>query len=118
MQWITITNSGSRTGNDSVNFTVARNTGAARERRIRVGGQVFSISQSAPQCRYQLSADYHVNQRRRRIRSVTRDCGGQLHVDRDDQRPWISIVGAQTEQATAASVSPCSPIPVRREMAS
>ena len=54
-EWITITNGGSRTGNGSVNFTVARNTGAARNGAIRVGGQAFSISQSAPQCRYQLS---------------------------------------------------------------
>ena len=118
-EWITITNGGSRTGNDSVNFTVARNTGAARNGAIRVGGQVFSISQSAPQCRYQLSP----------ITTSISGAGGSGAVTvtaagttaRGPPRPTsrgFRSWEAQTAQETAASVSPCNPIPVRHEMAS
>jgi hypothetical protein len=54
--WITITNGGSRSGNGSVNFTVAPNTAGVRDGTINVGGQAFAILQAAPSCRYQLSA--------------------------------------------------------------
>ena len=53
--WITITNGGTRTGTSSVNFDVARNSGEPRDGTISVGSQVFTIHQSAPSCRYQLS---------------------------------------------------------------
>ena len=54
--WITITNSGSRSGNGAVNFNVAPNTGAVRDGTINIGGQAFTILQAAPSCRIQLSA--------------------------------------------------------------
>ena len=60
--WITITDGGNRTANGSVNFRILPNTGAAREGRISVGGQVFAVlqeaqeTQEAPECRFQLSA--------------------------------------------------------------
>jgi hypothetical protein len=53
--WITVSNSGTRSGNGSVNFSVAANTGRSREGAITVGGQVFAVLQSAPACRGQLS---------------------------------------------------------------
>ena len=54
--WITITNGGSQSGNGSVNFNIAPNTAGVRDGTIRVGGQAFAILQSAPLCRFQLSA--------------------------------------------------------------
>ena len=48
--WITTTSSGS--GNGTVNFTVAANTGAARTGTITVQGQTFTVTQdaAAPTC--------------------------------------------------------------------
>src|SRR5688572_18881 len=46
--WITITNGGSRSGNGSVNFSVAPNTAGVRDGSISVGAQAFAILQSAP----------------------------------------------------------------------
>ena len=54
--WITITNIGSRSGNGSVDFTVAPNTSGPRNGTINVGSQAFMVLQAAPSCRYQLSA--------------------------------------------------------------
>ena len=92
-EWITITNGGSRTGNDSVNFTVARNTGAARNGAIRVGGQVFSISQSAPQCRYQLSPITTSISGAGGSGAVTVTAAANCTWTATTNVPWISIVG-------------------------
>jgi hypothetical protein len=50
--WITLTSSGpgngtSGTGNGTVNFTVAANTGAARSGTITIGGQTVTVNQAA-----------------------------------------------------------------------
>ncbi len=96
-EWITITNGGSRTGNGSVNFTVARNTDAARTGAIRVGGQVFSISQSAsqsaPQCRYQLSPITTSISGAGGSGAVTVTAAANCTWSATANVPWISIVG-------------------------
>ncbi|MDQ5986307.1 MAG: Virginiamycin B lyase [Syntrophus sp. SKADARSKE-3] len=45
--WITITAGASGTGNSTVSFSVTENTGAARTGSITIGGQTFTIAQSA-----------------------------------------------------------------------
>ncbi len=54
--WISIATGGAQSGNGTVNFSVAANTGRIREGAITVGGQVFAILQSAPACLARLSA--------------------------------------------------------------
>jgi hypothetical protein len=91
--WITITNGGSQSGNGSVNFNVASNPAGARSGTINVGGQAFGILQSAPLCRYQLSA----------ITGSFGGAGGSGTVGvtaastctwtASTNVPWISIVG-------------------------
>ncbi len=52
--WITVTGGASGTGNGTVSFSVAANSGAARTGTITVGGRLFTITQ-ASSCTYQLS---------------------------------------------------------------
>ena len=95
--WITITNGGSQSGNGSVNFSVAPNTAGVRDGTIRVGGQAFGILQSAPSCRYQLSA----------ITGSFGGAGGSGTVNvtaastctwtASTNVPWISIVGGASD---------------------
>ena len=58
--WITITAGAAGTGNGSVIFIVAVNTGAARTGTIAIGGQTFTVNQAAappmPTCSYTLAA--------------------------------------------------------------
>ena len=55
--WITITAGAAGTGNGSVSFIVAANTGAARMGTIVIGGQTFTVNQAAaPTCSYSLAA--------------------------------------------------------------
>ena len=46
--WITVTSGASGTGNGSVGFSVAANTGAARTGTLTIGGRAFTVSQAAP----------------------------------------------------------------------
>nr|MDQ3011869.1 fibronectin type III domain-containing protein [Acidobacteriota bacterium] len=52
--WITINSGANGTGNGTVNFTVAANTGAERSGVITVAGQSFLVQQSSP-CTYTVS---------------------------------------------------------------
>jgi len=56
--WITIL-SGAGSGNGSVTYTVASNTGAARGGNIAIGGQTFTLNQAAavptPTCTYSIN---------------------------------------------------------------
>jgi hypothetical protein len=57
--WITVTAGASGTGNGSVGYTVAANTGAARSGTMTIAGQTFTVNQAAPAaptCTYTLSA--------------------------------------------------------------
>jgi len=52
--WITITSGSSGTGNGTVNYTVAANTGGARQGTITVQGNTFTVNQAAG-CSYQIN---------------------------------------------------------------
>jgi|GEM_PF-564288 len=52
--WVTITDGASGSGNGTVKFSVAANTGASRTATITIGGQIFTITQEAP-CAYSIS---------------------------------------------------------------
>jgi hypothetical protein len=52
--WITVTSGGSGTGNGTVGYSVAANTGPARNGTITIGGQTFTVSQ-VNGCTYSIS---------------------------------------------------------------
>jgi hypothetical protein len=47
--WLTISSGSNGTGNGTVNFTVAANTGAARTGTLTIAGQTFTVNQDAEQ---------------------------------------------------------------------
>jgi hypothetical protein len=55
--WLTISSGASGTGNGSVAFTIAANTGAQRTGTLTVAGQTFSVTQAAPApvCTYSIN---------------------------------------------------------------
>ena len=55
--WLTITSAPGGSGNGTVNFTVAANTGAARTGTLTVAGLTFSVNQAAaaPTCSYSIN---------------------------------------------------------------
>ena len=56
--WLTITSGASGSGNGSVRYTVAGNTGSARTGTLTVAGQIFTVNQAAgtaPACAYSIN---------------------------------------------------------------
>jgi hypothetical protein len=53
--WITVTSGASGSGNGTVNFDVAANTGAGRNGTVTIAGQTFTVSQSAFGCTFSIS---------------------------------------------------------------
>ena len=55
--WLSITSGASGSGNGSVGFSVAANTGGARSGTLTVAGQTFTVNQAAQplQCSYSIS---------------------------------------------------------------
>ncbi len=54
--WISVISGGSGTGNGTVNFTVAVNSGSARTGTMIIAGRVFTVTQdAAPSCSYSIS---------------------------------------------------------------
>ncbi len=52
--WLTVTSGASVTGNGTVGYSVAANTGTARTGTITIAGKTFTVTQSAP-CTYSIS---------------------------------------------------------------
>jgi hypothetical protein len=52
--WVTVTGGAAGTGNGTVNFTAAANTGAARSGTITVAGQTFTVSEAVA-CTYNIN---------------------------------------------------------------
>lgn len=53
--WITVTSGGSGSGNGTVNYTVAVNTGSARTGTMIIAGRVLTVTQDAPACSYSIA---------------------------------------------------------------
>ncbi len=53
--WITITSGSSGSGNGTVNYTVAQNTGAARTGTMTIAGQTFTVTQEVFTCTYAIN---------------------------------------------------------------
>ncbi len=56
MPWIQVTGGATGAGNGTVTFTVAANTGEARDGTLTIAGRTFTIEQAAAPCAYELSA--------------------------------------------------------------
>lgn len=87
--WLTVTSGASATGNGSVGFTVAANTGASRTGTLTIAGRPFTVTQaaaSAPACAYSISSN---NQN-----VVALGGGGTLNVTAGSGCAWTASSNA------------------------
>jgi hypothetical protein len=54
-QWLTVTSAASGSGNATIAYSVAPNSGASRTGTISVGGQIFTVTQASVPCDYSIS---------------------------------------------------------------
>ena len=89
--WITITSGAAGTGNGSVAFDIAANTGAARTGTLTIAGQVFTVNQEAvppPRARTDCSNSQNA---RPRAPDVTVTAGIACIWTAASNAPWITI---------------------------
>jgi len=53
--WVTVTSGGSGTGNRTVGYSVAANSGGARSGTMTIAGRTFTVNQEAQSCSYSIS---------------------------------------------------------------
>ena len=85
--WLTITSGASGTGNGSVQFTAAANTGGARSGDLVIAGRRSSVAQAAappPLHVFNRSRERDDRRDRRRRNRDHRDDGCRVHLDRDE----------------------------------
>jgi hypothetical protein len=100
--WITIGNTAAGgTGNGSVPFTVAANTGAARSGTITVGGKTFTVNQSG-ECAYNLSSSSANVPSTSGTASFTVNTGTGCSWAVTNIASWLSVSGASSGSGTAA----------------
>jgi hypothetical protein len=100
--WITISNAAaSGTGNGTVPFTVAANTGAARSGTITVGGKTFTVNQSG-ECAYNLSSLSANVPSTAGTTSFTVNTGTGCAWSVTNIASWLSVSGASSGSGTAA----------------
>ncbi|HVE55979.1 MAG TPA: BACON domain-containing carbohydrate-binding protein, partial [Pyrinomonadaceae bacterium] len=99
--WITITGGASGTGNGTVSFSVAANTGPARTGTITVGGRVFTITQ-ASNCTYSLVSNTagHPASGGSDGNSVIAPAGCTWTTISNN--PWITVTSGSSSSGTAS----------------
>jgi hypothetical protein len=90
--WITITTGASGSGNGSVAFNVAANSGGGRSGTLTIAGQTFTVSQaSAPQCNYAISPTSQSVDANGGSGTVAVTSGNGCSWRASSNAPWITI---------------------------
>ena len=95
--WITITSGASGTGNGTVKFTAAANTGAARTGTIAIAGQTHTVTQSAA-CTYSLNATSQtLNKNAQKGKDVAVSTSASCPWTATSNDSWITITSAASD---------------------
>ncbi len=102
--WLSVTSAGSGIGDGTVQFSVAANTGAARNGTLTIAGQTFTVSQAAatPTCSYTLqptSASIGAGAASSIPVALTTQTGCAWSAT--SNVPWLSFVGSAAGSGAA-----------------
>lgn len=90
--WIAITSGGSGTGNGTVNYSVAANSGSARTGTMIVAGRIFTVTQDAPpSCSFSISPTSASYTSANGTGSVTVTAGAGCGWTAVSNAAWITI---------------------------
>jgi hypothetical protein len=93
--WITVTSGTTGSGNGSITFTVAANTGAARTGTVTIAGQTFTVTQAAappvPTCTYVIAPTSASPAAAGGTGSVTVTAGATCAWTAASSAAWITI---------------------------
>jgi subtilisin family serine protease len=100
--WITVTSGGSGSGNGTLNFSVAANTGAARTGTLIVAGRLFTVTQDAPACTYAISPTSASFTSAGGAGSVTVTAGAGCAWTAASNAAWITITSGASGSGNGA----------------
>ncbi len=89
--WLTVTSGANGTGNGTVGYSIAANTGtAARSASLTIGGRQFSVNQAAPTCSISLSPTSMALTPGIAVRGITVTAGSTCPWTATNPASWIS----------------------------
>jgi len=94
--WVTITSPAGGTGNGTVTFTVAQNTGAARTGTITVANRTFTVTQAAAPCSYSISPQTQNAGASGGTGSVSVTTAAGCAWTASSNAPWLTVTGGAT----------------------
>ena len=97
--WITVTSGAAGTGNGSVAFTVAANTGAARSATLTIAGMPFTVTQAAaapPPCTYSIAPLNQSVNANANTGTVAVTAGTACAWTATSNAPWLSVTSGAT----------------------
>ena len=94
--WVTIDSGGNGSGNGTVNFRVATNTGAARGADVTIAGQTFAISQAAgaPVCTYSIDPTSRAFAAGGGSGTISVSAPGGCNWSAGSDQSWLTIAGS------------------------
>jgi hypothetical protein len=102
--WLTIFSAGSGSGNGSVTFAAAANTGPQRTGGLTIGGRTFTVTQTAAGCTYTLSPGSNTVTSAGGSYSVGVSTSTSCGWIATSGTPWLTVVGT-TSGAGAGTVA-------------
>jgi len=97
--WLTLATGDSGTGNGSVTFNVAANTGATRSGTLTIGGNAFTVSQEAagaPACTFSIAPSNQDAPATGITGTITVTAGSGCAWTAASNAPWISVTSGAT----------------------
>ena len=88
--WITVVSGGSGSGNGTLQFAVAANTGPARSGRVTVGGRAFIVNQSSG-CTFSISPESHSVPHTGGPATLTVATAAECDWAAASSAPWITV---------------------------
>jgi hypothetical protein len=96
VSWLSVTGGASGTGNGTVTFTAADNTGAPRTGTMTIAGQTFAVSQAGASCTFALAPSGQTVPSGGGTGTATLTVSGTCSWTAVSNAPWISITSGGT----------------------
>ena len=93
--WLSLTSGASGSGNGSVNFTAAANTGAARTGTLTIAGQTFTVNQDAA-CTFAIAPEQQTMSAAAGTATVNVTAGSGCAWTAASNAPWITVTSGAT----------------------
>ena len=94
--WITATSAASGSGNGTVNYSVAANSGGLRTGTLTIAGQTFAVNQASSSCSYSIAPAQNFVRYGTATGSVSVTAGSSCSWTATSNASWITITSGDS----------------------